>query len=342
MHTSYYLESENTYREAFGLGFEHLAPGMRIAHRPGITLSQQDNADEALDSVNAAMLHYDTHYATQTLFRQPLMVSTVTLQRLVGMTSKSFGLGRKRIQCFDRIALEKPVFGGDTLYAESEILETVPGADGGLVRVRTIGLNQRQDRVASLDYSFEMRDAAHLPIPAAGALKPVHEARFASHAPRADGAWVEQTGLFYEDLRPGETFIHYPRREIRATEASTHALRSLEIAPVYHGVEGAQPQLTEGWALAVTTALSTRTFGRVTANLAWTKVVFDEPLAPGDTVETRSTILEMRRSATRTSEGIVTVCTETHNQRGERVLSYERTLLVYLRSGETPYGAAGY
>ena len=55
MHTAYYRLGDGIYAERFGLGFEHLAPGQRYIHRPGMTFSQQDNVEEALASVNSAM-----------------------------------------------------------------------------------------------------------------------------------------------------------------------------------------------------------------------------------------------------------------------------------------------
>ena len=79
------------YQERLGLDFEEFAAGQRFRHRPGMTLSQQDNADEALDTLNSAMLHYDAHYAAQTAWRRPLVVSTLTIQRVIGMASKTFG-----------------------------------------------------------------------------------------------------------------------------------------------------------------------------------------------------------------------------------------------------------
>lgn len=90
MHTAYYHLGDGLYAERFGLGFEHLSAGQRFVHRPGITFSQQDNVSEALDSINSAMVHYDDCYAGLTDWKRPLMVSTLTLQRLIGMTSKTF------------------------------------------------------------------------------------------------------------------------------------------------------------------------------------------------------------------------------------------------------------
>ena len=107
---------------AIGLDFEDFAAGQRFRHRPGVTLSQQDNVDEALDTLNGAMLHFDAHYAAATAWQRPLMVSTLTLQRLIGMASKTYGR-RSAILGFDEITMNGPLFGGDTLYAESEVMD---------------------------------------------------------------------------------------------------------------------------------------------------------------------------------------------------------------------------
>ena len=95
---------------------EDFVPASGFAIGPGVTLSQQDNADEALDTLNGAMLHYDAHYAGATAWQRPLMVSTLTLQqRLIGMASKTYGR-RRAILGFDDITMNGPLFGGDTLY----------------------------------------------------------------------------------------------------------------------------------------------------------------------------------------------------------------------------------
>src|SRR4051794_31157514 len=56
MFSAYHRIGENRYRQRIGLDFEDFAVGQRFRHRPGVTLSQQDNADEALDTLNGAML----------------------------------------------------------------------------------------------------------------------------------------------------------------------------------------------------------------------------------------------------------------------------------------------
>src|SRR5207237_7654459 len=100
---AYRRAGEARYQERFGLDFEEFTAGQRFRHRPGVTLSQQDNADEALDTLNYAMLHYDAHYAEQTSWQKPLMVSTITLQRVIGLASRTFGR-KKAILGFKEIA----------------------------------------------------------------------------------------------------------------------------------------------------------------------------------------------------------------------------------------------
>jgi len=66
MFSAYHRQPDGRIRERFGLSWEDFAPGQRFRHRPGVTLTQQDNIDEALDTMNAAMIHYDDHYAGKT------------------------------------------------------------------------------------------------------------------------------------------------------------------------------------------------------------------------------------------------------------------------------------
>ena len=338
MFTAYHRIGQNRYQERFGLDFEDFAPGQRFRHRPGVTLSQQDNADEALDTMNGAMLHYDAHYAAATSWQRPLMVSTLTLQRLVGMASKTFGR-RRALLGFDEIAMNGPLFGGDTLYAESEVLET--DATDGTVRVVMRGHKPDGTEVARITcrMAMERREAG---IDAAG------EERFAAYHEADDGALVEQVGLWFEDCVAGESFVHGPRRSFYREESVAHAWRSLELAPQYHDVDwiarhaAGRARVAETFVVAATTALTTRTFGRVVANLGWHDVRLPAPVFVDDTIEAESTILETRVSRSRPGEGIVSVATLARNQRGNEVLAYRRTLLVYRRGAAAPYDGAGY
>lgn len=346
---AYLRAGEARFQERFGLDFEEFAPGQRFRHRPGATLSQQDNADEALDTLNSAMLHYDAHYAAQTSWQRPLVVSTLTLQRVIGMASRTFG--RKRaILGFAEIVLTGPVFGGDTLYAESEVKAVSDaGADHGIVTVVARGVTAAGVEVARVTHDVAVyRRGRHPDDADLGPLPPAEEERFALYQRAEDGVLVERYGLFFEDARAGETFVHYPRRTFYRDEAVGHALRSLEVTPQFHDQSwlerhrAGRYRIAETWLVAAATAATTRTFGRVVANLGWTDIRLPTPVYAGDTIEVESTIVDKRDSKSRPSEGILTVDTRAYNQRREPVLSYRRTLLVYRRSAATPYAGAGY
>ncbi len=328
---AYLRAGDARYQERFGLDFEEFAVGQRFRHRPGVTLSQQDNADDALDTLNAAMLHYDAHYAAQTVWKQPLMVSTVTMQRVIGMASRTFGR-KHSIVGFAEIALTGPVFGGDTLYAESEVRGVRDfDAQQGIVTVVSRGITAAGKEVARITYDIAIYkrgrhpdDAGHPRLP------PVDEERFLLYATDADGALVERYGIFYEDARPGETFVHYPRRTFYRDEAVEHAWRSLEATPQFHDQswierhQDGRHRIQETWVITAATAATTRTFGRVVANLGWTDIKLPTPVYAGDTTESESTIVDKRESKSRPHEGILTVDTRAHNQRGELVLSYRQ------------------
>ena len=347
---AYYQVGDNAYRERFGLDFEDFAPGQRFRHRPGVTLSQQDNVDEALDTLNAAMIHYDAKYAAATVWDKELMVSSITLQRLTGMSSKTFGR-KQKISRFDEIAMTAPIFGGDTLYAESEILAVNASSDPllGEVQVACHGFNQEGRQVARLVYRVLVYKRGQHPEERGGAPLPAaQQDRFLAHRTEADGSMTEQVGLFFEDCTSGDTFTHWPRRTMLRDEGLEHAWRSLELAPQYHDFDWAarhangHVRFTEAWVITAATAMTTRTFGRVVANLGWTDIELGADVQPGDTLESRSTILDTRESKSRPNEGIVHVETRAFNQRGDLVVGYHRRLLVYRRAAETPYAAAGY
>ena len=275
MFSAYHRIGENRYRQRIGLDWEDFAVGQRFRHRPGVTLSQQDNVDEALDTQNGAMLHYDAHYAAATAWQRPLMVSTLTLQRLIGMASKTYGR-RTAILGFDDITMNGPLFGGDTLYAESEVLDVDPA---GTIRTLILGRKADGAEVARVTcrMAIARRDAGD---------DPARDERFAAYHAADDGALVEQTGLWFEDCVAGESFVHAPSRTFHREEALMRAWRSLDLTPQVH--------VPESFVVAVATALTTRTFGRVVANLGWHDVQLPAPVAAGDTIEAESTILETR------------------------------------------------
>src|SRR5258706_11545578 len=145
---------EQRYRERFGRYFEDFEVGATYEHRPGRTISETDNTWFALLTMNQHPIHFDAEYAKHTEFGRPLVVSTLTLSLLVGMSVSDTSQKAVANLGWDKVRLPKPVFVGDTLYAESTVLEKRESAsrpDQGIVTIHTIGRNQRQEIVCEFD-----------------------------------------------------------------------------------------------------------------------------------------------------------------------------------------------
>ncbi len=122
--------------------FEDFAIGDVYAHRPGRTISEADNTWFTLLTMNTHPLHFDRAYAESTEFGRIVVNSALTLSMVVGMSVRDTSQRAIANLGWSDIRLTAPVFVGDTIYAESEVLETRdsksrPGQ--GLVRIRTVG-----------------------------------------------------------------------------------------------------------------------------------------------------------------------------------------------------------
>ena len=106
-------------------------------------------------------------------------------------------------------------------------------------------------------------------------------------------------------------------------------------------VYGGEALISETLMLSVVTALTTKTFNKVVANLGWKNIQFPTLVRAGDTIYAESEVLGKRESQSRPTQGVLHIRTRAVNQRGEEVCSFERRLLIY-RRGLGPYEAAGY
>jgi acyl dehydratase len=117
-------------------------------------LSETDNTWFTLLTMNKHPVHFDAEYAKHTEFGQRLIVSTLTLSVLVGMSVSDTSQKTIANLGWTDIKLPKPVFIGDTLIAESEVLskrESKSRPDQGIVSIRTRGFNQRNELVCEFD-----------------------------------------------------------------------------------------------------------------------------------------------------------------------------------------------
>jgi acyl dehydratase len=100
--------------------------------------------------MNTHPLHFDAEYGRQTEFGKCLVNSTLTLSIVVGMSVNDVSLNAVANLGWDEVRLPHPLFAGDTLYAESEVLgirESRSRPNAGIVTVRTRGYNQHCDLV---------------------------------------------------------------------------------------------------------------------------------------------------------------------------------------------------
>jgi itaconyl-CoA hydratase len=122
-HLSAYKKiTEQRYRESRGLLFEDFVIGVVVEHRPGRTITETDNIWLSLLAMNLHPLHIDAVYAAGTEWGRPLVSSLVTLSIVAGMSVASTSARGIANLGWDKIRLLQPVFAGDTVYAESEIL----------------------------------------------------------------------------------------------------------------------------------------------------------------------------------------------------------------------------
>lgn len=137
----------------FGRYFEEFEAGETIKHWPGRTISEADDTWFSLLTMNQHPLHIDAHYASQTHYQQRLVVGTLVFSIVVGMSVADIS-GRAIANLeYEEIKHVLPVFHGDTIYAESQILdkrESRSKPDRGIVHVETHGLNQRGAIVLTL------------------------------------------------------------------------------------------------------------------------------------------------------------------------------------------------
>jgi acyl dehydratase len=142
----------NRYRETFGRYFEDFEIGHIYEHRPGRTITKSDNTWFTLLTMNTHPLHFDEEYGKATEFGKTLVNSTFTVAVMVGMSVSDVSQKAIANLGWTDIVLPHPLFVGDTLYAESEVLEkrlSESRENCGIVTVKTTGTNQDGVVVAS-------------------------------------------------------------------------------------------------------------------------------------------------------------------------------------------------
>jgi itaconyl-CoA hydratase len=133
--------------------FEDFSPGQTFKHWPGRTLTDFDNTWFTLMTMNTNPIHFDAAYAAKSQHGRCLVNGLLVIATVTGMSVKDISENAIANLEYETIRHTAPTFAGDTLYAETTVLEVTPSAtkhDRGVVYVETHGLNQKGEQVLTL------------------------------------------------------------------------------------------------------------------------------------------------------------------------------------------------
>ncbi len=147
-----------------GRFFEDFDVGDVFASRLGRTITDTDNVYFTCLTLNTNQVHFNDEFARNTPFGKPLVNSTFTLALVTGLTVGDTSENATANLSWTDIAMPNPVYVGDTLWAETEVLdlrESKSRPNVGILSVRSRGINQRREVVIEFKRTFMIykRDA---------------------------------------------------------------------------------------------------------------------------------------------------------------------------------------
>jgi acyl dehydratase len=132
-------------KEWRGRFYEDFEVGDVFRSRIGRTISEADNVWFTCLTMNTNQVHFNDVFAARTRFERPLVNSCLTLALVVGLSVPDTSENATANLAWNDVKLPNPVFAGDTIWAESEILDLRPSSSNpnvGIVSMRTRGVNQ--------------------------------------------------------------------------------------------------------------------------------------------------------------------------------------------------------
>ena len=137
----------------YGRYFEDFNVGATYVHFPGKTITESDNNLFCLITMNHHPLHLDDEYAKKSQHGRKLVVGTYVFSLVVGMSVSDISGKAIANLDYEKVAHDGPVFLGDTIFAETEVLETRASrskTDRGIIYVETRAYNQKKEKVLTL------------------------------------------------------------------------------------------------------------------------------------------------------------------------------------------------
>ena len=144
-------------RDTFGGYLEDFVPGDVFKHWPGKTVTEMDNHLFSLLTMNHNPLHIDERYMSEHQHGKILVNGALVLSLVVGMSVPEMsGKAIANLE-YEKIVHTGPTFHGDTIYAESEILEVNESrsrTDRGIVYIETRAHNNREEQILTMRRRF--------------------------------------------------------------------------------------------------------------------------------------------------------------------------------------------
>jgi acyl dehydratase len=138
-----------------GKYFNDLEEGMTIHHSLGRTITETDNVLFNALTMNTQPLHLNEDFSSKTQFGKRIVNGILTLGVVIGLTVNELTAGTIVANLgYEKVEHPKPVFHGDTIYVETQVLEKRASRskpDRGIVKLKHLGKNQRGDVVCEVE-----------------------------------------------------------------------------------------------------------------------------------------------------------------------------------------------
>ncbi len=304
----------------YGRVLEDFKPGEVFCHPRGITVYPAFALEFATTFMEANPLYTNREYAIAHGFRDmpvsPLMVMNICLSLGVQNDSEKAiaNLGYYNV-CF-----VKPVYPGDTLRALTKVLD-VKAKEGkpGIVTIRTIGLNQKNELVLQYDRKIMVAAAGKASEPTTVSGQPFPEqAEPTIEIPGASGAYpTNLTGVnsYFENFTVGDVIVHANGRTI-TDEHYPWTYRVMNTHPLHYdrlystarsGAMSGEPIVYGGLVFAWLAGLASRdTTENALADFGYTEGYHTQPAVSGDTVYAISRVLAKEEGPKGLNAGVVT------------------------------------
>jgi acyl dehydratase len=164
MTQSHVSTGERRFRERFGRYYEDFTVGDIYEHRPGRTISEADNTWFTLLTMNTHPMHFDAEYAKHSEFGRCIVCSPLTVAILVGQSVTDVSQKAIANLGWTNIRMTAPVFAGDTLTSESEVIakrDSKSRPDAGIATVVTRGFNQHGTLVCDFERTILVARRGH-------------------------------------------------------------------------------------------------------------------------------------------------------------------------------------